>query len=480
MAERFEMLDELRVSIKNRDFLALSRLLTCVEALGAGDLDVRTSEHRPVLLEELEIQIEDLKNEAVRAFDREEFADCIETFEFLSKVNPSDRSLKDYLELCKQCVQQQLGASQATRAAAAPDGAGVSSKEAEGSDVLAAKVEASEPTELTRKMRICFDRRDFDALKGVVKEALRQGPTSDRARRLEEEELKAEFDTHVRKLKDEAIQQFEGGDYCACLGTFRFLCELEPGNPDLNRSLQTCLEFAQEHQARDESRMGGGGPKLFDVWVQGQSISSQSADDGPSPSDDILEVPAVYQPEAPAPNALEIQESAKAWLSLRFAWLKFAWPAFGAICLLMWLAIPRSSPQLSESGDARSEVFRSAALVTGSREAKTGRLREGLTQATEQQLGFDSYPVLHDHFIGSCKGTLKINPDTLSFVPSGESKDAFTQPLSRIKIRWDDLLEVETNQNSYRLEVMRGQTDRQRKKATKELYELLRRRQRGS
>ena len=49
-------------------------------------------------MEELEIQIEDLKNEAVRAFDREEFADCIDTFEFLSRVNPNDRSLKDYLE----------------------------------------------------------------------------------------------------------------------------------------------------------------------------------------------------------------------------------------------------------------------------------------------------------------------------------------------------------------------------------------------
>jgi tetratricopeptide (TPR) repeat protein len=462
------MVDELKRHIKNRDLLALSDLLGKAERFSS-----QNPEQRDLLLDELEIQIEDLKSDAVRMFDREDFAPALEIFEFVARVKPRDRISTDYLQICRQFCQP-LTSDGARQDTGNPTG-GV-----EVDRDIANQAHGLETSELTRKMRTYFDRRDFDALKGVVKEALGQGPTSDRARRLEEEELKAEFDTHVRKLKNEAIQQFEGGDYCACLGTFRFLCELEPGNPDLNRSLQTCLEFAQEHQARDESRMGGGGPKLFDVWVQGQSISSQSAEDGPSPSDDILEVPAVYQPEAPASNALEIQESAKAWLSLRFAWLKFALPAFGAICLLMWLAIPRSSPQLSESGDARSEEFRSAALVTGSREAKTGRLREGLTQATEQQLGFDSYPVLHDHFIGSCKGTLKINPDTLSFVPMGGSKDAFTQPLSRIKIRWDDLLEIETNQNSYRLEVMRGKTDRQTKKATKELYELLRRRQRGS
>jgi hypothetical protein len=36
-------------------------------------------------LEELEIQIEDLKNEAVRMFDREQFLYCLETFDFFAK-----------------------------------------------------------------------------------------------------------------------------------------------------------------------------------------------------------------------------------------------------------------------------------------------------------------------------------------------------------------------------------------------------------
>lgn len=67
MPERFEMLDELRVSIKNRNFLGLGKILPGVAPSGARprDLDVLTSERQTVLLEELEIQIEDLKSEAV-------------------------------------------------------------------------------------------------------------------------------------------------------------------------------------------------------------------------------------------------------------------------------------------------------------------------------------------------------------------------------------------------------------------------------
>src|SRR5262249_1485807 len=62
---------------------------------------------RELLLEELEIQIDDLKTETVRRFDNEEFDCCLETFEFLSRVNPNDRMVKDYLELCKQFATEQ-------------------------------------------------------------------------------------------------------------------------------------------------------------------------------------------------------------------------------------------------------------------------------------------------------------------------------------------------------------------------------------
>jgi len=159
-------------------------------------------------------------------------------------------------------------------------------------------------------------------------------------------------------------------------------------------------------------------------------------------------------------------------------------------------------------------------LATDPSNAKAIRLRkEGLTQATKQaeeltgkgrydnarevyqallrlpkedgldqedlttklkQVEFDSYPVVHDHFLGSCKGTLKINSYALSFVPSGGSKDGFSQRLFRIRIRLDDTLKIEANQQSYRFEAASSKNDRNRKAATRELHEKLSRRLPGS
>src|SRR5262245_3727354 len=104
MAEPLQMVEELKVYIKNRDFYALNKLIEEAQPPGEeeGDLPPGSLSRRELLLEELEIQVDDLKTETVRRFDNEEFNYCLETFEFLSRVNPNDRTLKDYLELCKQ------------------------------------------------------------------------------------------------------------------------------------------------------------------------------------------------------------------------------------------------------------------------------------------------------------------------------------------------------------------------------------------
>ena len=63
------------------------------------------------LREEFEIHFENLKNEAIKLFDKEMYPECLGIFEFLCQLDPKDRSLKDYLELCRQLVQQALGDS---------------------------------------------------------------------------------------------------------------------------------------------------------------------------------------------------------------------------------------------------------------------------------------------------------------------------------------------------------------------------------
>ena len=55
-----------------------------------------------------------------------------------------------------------------------------------------------------------------------------------------------EFQIHVKNLKKVAIRQFDQERYGDCLGTFKFLCELEPGNEKLQNYLEKCLEMAEE------------------------------------------------------------------------------------------------------------------------------------------------------------------------------------------------------------------------------------------
>ncbi|MCI0626981.1 MAG: hypothetical protein L0387_35930 [Acidobacteria bacterium] len=49
-----------------------------------------------------------------------------------------------------------------------------------------------------------------------------------------------------------------------------------------------------------------------------------------------------------------------------------------------------------------------------------------------QKLEFKSYPMLHEHKLGSCAGKLRISAYAVSYVPSGSSGDGFTESLKSI------------------------------------------------
>src|SRR5262245_36396617 len=149
------MIEELRIHIKDRDFHALSKLRQDNQAAEPGP--------RETLLDELEIQIEDLKNEAVRRFDKEEFEYCLQTFEFLSKLNPNDRSLRDYLDVCREVIGE--GASAETDAQprlgaeAATENSPILESNQNPLSPVAPDPHEPAPTELTRKMKACSDAR---------------------------------------------------------------------------------------------------------------------------------------------------------------------------------------------------------------------------------------------------------------------------------------------------------------------------------
>src|SRR5262249_24435279 len=55
------------------------------------------------------IHVENLKNEAMKQFDQELYGECLRTFRFLCELEPDNRTLRDYLQLCCQLVVEPEG-----------------------------------------------------------------------------------------------------------------------------------------------------------------------------------------------------------------------------------------------------------------------------------------------------------------------------------------------------------------------------------
>ena len=64
------------------------------------------------ITDELEIQIEDAKKRAMDLFEEERYQECVELFGFLRGLEPENHTLRDYLMLSRQMVQEQEVAQQ--------------------------------------------------------------------------------------------------------------------------------------------------------------------------------------------------------------------------------------------------------------------------------------------------------------------------------------------------------------------------------
>jgi tetratricopeptide (TPR) repeat protein len=70
-----------------------------------------------------------------------------------------------------------------------------------------------------------------------------------------------------------------------------------------------------------------------------------------------------------------------------------------------------------------------------------------------QKLEFAAFPVVHDHTIGNCTGRLRINGYVIAFVPSGDAKDAFSQPLREIiQVETGDKLKIQFKTRTFRFQ----------------------------
>jgi tetratricopeptide (TPR) repeat protein len=104
----------------------------------------------------------------------------------------------------------------------------------------------------------------------------------------------------------------------------------------------------------------------------------------------------------------------------------------------------------NEKFDEARTVF-SALLAAAQSEGKTAMAQEMRGQIGK--LEFTAYPVIHDHTLGSCSGRLRMNGYVITYVPSGDSKDGFSQKLTDIlDTEPSDKLKLQFKSKTYRFQ----------------------------
>jgi hypothetical protein len=74
-------------------------------------------------------------------------------------------------------------------------------------------------------------------------------------------------------------------------------------------------------------------------------------------------------------------------------------------------------------------------------------------RAKLNKLDFATYPVVHDHALGSCAGHLRVNGYVVEYVPTSESKDGFSERLSAVvQATSGDKLKLQFKSRSYKFQ----------------------------
>ncbi len=90
------------------------------------------------------------------------------------------------------------------------------------------------------------------------------------------------------------------------------------------------------------------------------------------------------------------------------------------------------------------------------------------------KLEFASYPVIHQHKLGNCRGRLRMNGYVVSFVPSEATFDGFSAKLKDVSVKdAGDELKLKVKDKSYRFRLNTVQGKEASQKARKAMYEQL-------
>jgi len=342
--------------------------------------------------------------------------------------------------------------------------------------------------EFVKSVRVHFVNRDDQALKKImalasgVDRRSDEGEDSDETPGSPEQKLREEFEIHIENLKQEAIKQFDEELYSICLGTFRFLCELEPDNRTLRDYLVLTQQLvsdpkndtrssAKESKAPEQTRASTMEcPVDITREEKPDSISNSESQVSEIESQaDFLE-PSSTQPPS---DSRGISKNSKlvailaAVAAVAFtATVDFSrnrqrqHPPVPTVQIdqPVLSLLPYASEALAKDGAQESQGKR-ARFTRPSVSQPEHRVRASaastLTVSTnpDRKLSHETlvYAVIHDHIMGSCRGQLKIHPGSIVFASAEDTRHAFAFKLTDIiGTERGDILKIKFKHKTYR------------------------------
>jgi len=174
---------------------------------------------------------------------------------------------------------------------------------------------------------------------------------------------------------------------------------------------------------------------IIDFWVNGQQHSAGSS---------AIEI---NQPKVIQSELSQLKAMAKSFYD------KGDLQEASRSCDAILLKEPHNSFALDLKESIRRAAPANPHAVPKTGSLQTGKPTSGPSKPTVRQLSSENltYTVIHDHLIGSCRGTLRFTGHSISYVPSGDNRHAFAFKLTDIVgTERGDTLKIKFKQDSYR------------------------------
>jgi EAL domain-containing protein (putative c-di-GMP-specific phosphodiesterase class I) len=354
--------------------------------------------------------------------------------------------------------------------------------------------------EFVKSVRVHFNNRDGQALKKIMARASGVEPRSDEREGTDEtpgspeQKLREEFELHIENLKQEATKQFDEELYSVCLGTFKFLCELEPDN----RTLRDYLELTQQlvgdpkndtRSSAKESKAPEQNPTVplecqlemtreenprlsamqlpsssgsesdqacaqFRSMSQVREIEGQADFQEPNSTREEYDVPSISKNKNLVAILAAVAAAVVFTTTLDFSGNSRARVQVEQPVLAL---LPDASDGLAKNAPPESQGKRAITRATVSlpepRVRASAASKLAVSTNPDRKLPHETlvYAVVHDHVMGSCWGQLKINRGSIVFAPGDDTRHAFAFKLTDIiGTERGDTLKIKFKQNTYR------------------------------